>query len=433
MAVKPEARAINLRVRPLQSVDLNFPVDGIVGAQSDIHLLGKPVKAFDLNKLYSVLSTTVTPRAADLPRGKGKFQAERPLLPASDQPFGWGRLKYDCATIRDELGEYVLFELRAEQIKAAVDKAIAQRENAWVQKFESNVYTATLNAYGRSDPNGRLGRLQRLATISQVQHDRLRTEYDKDFNSATKYPEIVSQGIVKAALMTDTTNSSPVHTKNQGSESVQNWQGNMIPSQSVQSVTRGYDYRHPSLENDAQFERAQLSLLDEQLTALSTTNYVCGSEVEQSILAHGDRRYFANDLRAIDLDVKRLQVAYIDTLLISPIDGVVTGVFRNVGDSVRAAQAVVRVENDAEILLVGTLKFRGLVRIGQTVSVTTQLFDSKQSLSVSGQVTAVRGHDSEDELWDVIIRCGNRDDAGVPIFPINYNFDFDDTHVDVVA
>ena len=40
-----------------------------------------------------------------------------------------------------------------------------------------------------------------------------------------------------------------------------------------------------------------------------------------------------------------------DTFLVSPIDGVVTGVFRNVGDYVRAAQAVIRVENDAEIAL----------------------------------------------------------------------------------
>jgi multidrug efflux pump subunit AcrA (membrane-fusion protein) len=424
------ARAVNLRVRPLQSVDLNFPVDGIVGAQSDIHLLGKSVQAFDLSTLYSVLGAVVTPRAANIGPQHGEILQQPPLLPASDQPFGWGRLKYDCSTIRSELGEYVLFELRAEHIRAAVDKAIAQRENAWVQKFEKNVYAATLNAYDRSDPNGRLGRLQRLAAISQVQHDRLRTEYDADLNSVN-IAGVVSHGVVKVASMTDTTNSRPVHTRSQGSESVQDWQGNMIPSQSVQSASRGYDYRHPSLENDAQFERAQVSLLDEQLAAMSTTNYVCGSEVEQAIAARGDRRYFANDLLAIDLDVKRLQVAYIDTLLISPIDGVVTGVFRNVGDGVRAGQAVVRVENDIEILLVGTVKFRGLLRIGQTVSVTTQVFGSDQSLSISGQVAAVRGHDSEDELWDVIVRCNNRDDTGASIFPINYNFDFDNTHVDV--
>ena len=133
----------------------------------------------------------------------------------------------------------------------------------------------------------------------------------------------------------------------------------------------------------------------------------------------------------MDLDIKRIQVAYIDTILVSPIDGVVTGVFRNKGDFVCAGQPVVRVENDQEILLVGTIKFRGLVSVGSSVTVTTQVFDSPTSLSVSGSVVAVRGHDSEDEQWEVLILCNNRA-AGKPIFPINYNFDFDDTTIDIV-
>jgi hypothetical protein len=176
-------------------------------------------------------------------------------------------------------------------------------------------------------------------------------------------------------------------------------------------------------------------LNDEGLAALAATNYASGSSELEGVNvvsgrgSPGGLRYFQNDLRSIDLDVKRLQLAYVDTLLISPIDGVVTGVFRNVGDSVRATQAVVRVENDAEILLVGTLKFPGLLRIGQTIVVSTTVSGSGQSLSVSGSLVAVRGHDSENELWDVLISCSNRDGAALPIFPINYNFDFDMTSV----
>jgi hypothetical protein len=140
---------------------------------------------------------------------------------------------------------------------------------------------------------------------------------------------------------------------------------------------------------------------------------------------------FTNELKAIDLDVKRLQVAYLDTILLSPIDGVVTGVFRDMGDCVRAGQPVMRVENDTEVLLVGTLKFRGLISIGSTVSVTTKIFDSGVTLTTSGKVVSVRGHDSEDEEWDVLVLCPNRDAHGKPIFPINYNFDFDDTDLDI--
>jgi multidrug resistance efflux pump len=132
----------------------------------------------------------------------------------------------------------------------------------------------------------------------------------------------------------------------------------------------------------------------------------------------------------MDLDIKKLQLAYISTILVSPIDGVVTGVFRNKGDYVRAGQAVVRVENDAEVLLVGTIKFRGLVSVGTGVEVTTEIFDAPPALTVPGSVVSVRGHDSENELWDVLILCNNRK-AGKPILPINYNFDFDDTTVEV--
>jgi hypothetical protein len=72
--------------------------------------------------------------------------------------------------------------------------------------------------------------------------------------------------------------------------------------------------------------------------------------------------------------------------------------------------------------------------VGQTAKVTTKVFDSSTSLTVAGKIVAVRGHDSEDEEWDVVIRCGNRingDPNGVPILPINYNFDYDDTSIDL--
>src|SRR5262249_7777879 len=139
---------------------------------------------------------------------------------------------------------------------------------------------------------------------------------------------------------------------------------------------------------------------------------------------------FHNGLRSIDLDVRRLQAAYIDTLLVSPISGIVTGVYRNTGDFVRAGQPVVRVENDEEVLLVGTLKFGGLLTpLVSNVALTTNVF-SGQALSTTGSVVAVRGHDAEDEQWNVIIRCDNRV-ANQPPFPINYNLDFDNTTVNI--
>jgi hypothetical protein len=53
------------------------------------------------------------------------------------------------------------------------------------------------------------------------------------------------------------------------------------------------------------------------------------------------------------------------------------------------------------------------------------------TVTIKGAVVAIRGHDSDDEEWDVIIRCPNLDAANNPIFPLNYNFDFDDTTIDI--
>src|SRR6202040_1755350 len=101
-ALMTAGKAINLKVRPLQSVALCFQVDGVLGAQPDIHILGKSVTKYDLPTLYGNLGL--------------------PLNPASP-----GRLKYDSSGIHTEVQASVLFELRAEPTKSALDKAIAQR------------------------------------------------------------------------------------------------------------------------------------------------------------------------------------------------------------------------------------------------------------------------------------------------------------------
>src|SRR2546423_408190 len=120
-------KAINLKVRPLQSVDLCFQLDGVLGAQPDIHLLGKPVTRFDLPTLYAALSQSVS--AVNL-----------------------GRLKYDSQGIHDAVQASILYELRAEPTKAALDKVIAQRENAFLQKYnnKANIIARMQQIYGTS-------------------------------------------------------------------------------------------------------------------------------------------------------------------------------------------------------------------------------------------------------------------------------------------
>jgi len=113
----------------------------------------------------------------------------------------------------------------------------------------------------------------------------------------------------------------------------------------------------------------------------------------------------------------------------SPISGTVTGVYKNIGDSVRAGEPVLRVENDATILLVAIADFRGRIAIGSNVTVATPLFDAPPPKKILGKVVAVRGH-GEDERWEIIVKCNNIDN-GKPIFPLGYHFDFDNTTMSI--
>jgi multidrug resistance efflux pump len=368
----PFPRAINLRVRPLQSVDLCFPVDGIISDQSDIHLLGTPVTAFDLPGFYSTLGQTV--------------------------PADPSRLKFDSQTIRNTIKPSILFELRAEPIKAALDKAIVQRQNSYFQKYNNQVaIIEKMQQFYSTDPTSTSSKsfhLGQLANLAAAQHKALNDAYN---NNADPFPH------------NDVVKKTTTKTMDGATDKVLN---------STDSV--GYDYKHPRLENDAQLHRAQVSLLDEQFADFMFTQNLPKLDT-----------VFKNELKSIDLDVARLQIAYVDTLLVSPIDGVITGVSCTKGDCVRASQPVIRVENDTEVLLVGTLKFRGLVSNGLPLVVTTKIFDTPTTKEITGSVVSVRGHDSEDELWDVLILCKNRDSDGKAILPINYNFDFDDTQIQI--
>jgi multidrug resistance efflux pump len=185
-------------------------------------------------------------------------------------------------------------------------------------------------------------------------------------------------------------------------------------------ANRDYGYRIPHLENLAQYERAQISLIDEQFA-----QFMSGQNLPYLAAV------FQNELSSIDSDVYRTQIAYLNTILMSPISGTVTGIYKNPGDAVGPGEPVIRVENSDVIFLTATLVYRGPISIGSGVKVTTRLFDMPGPLTtVSGSAVSVRGR-HEDDHWEVIVKCNNLDGAGKPIFPLGYHFDYDDTTVSI--
>ncbi len=295
----------------------------------------------------------------------------------------------------------MLFALRAEPVRASLEKAIAARENAWYAKYRYQDGVAKqMQAYYQPSPTqppttpvSKPDRLDALANISQSQHDALNSVYQKDLPSVVK-----------------TTSSS---------ETLYKADGTSVAGVNKTSNT-GYDYRYPTYENDAQYQRAQISLIDERFSQFM---------FQQNLDKLGT--VFTNELSSIDFGVRQLQVAYANTILISPISGTVTGIFRDLGDCVKAGQPVLRVDNDKEVLLTGTVRWQGLISINSKVSISTNVSGlASNPQTITGMVVSIRGHDSEDDRWDLLVRCSNRNGT-LPIFPLNYNFDFDDTTVSI--
>ena len=387
------ATVISLTARPSQIAHLCFPVDGIIqGFRSGIHrkveeillVLGSQVSSFDFTSFYANLGETT-----------------------SQSPVGLSRLKYDSDAVLNDpkVQASLLVTLRAEPAKAALDKAIVTRQNAYfakyanggqiqgvMQQFYSSTAAVPTTAISKPDL------LAALSSVSQSQADSLQDAY-----------------LVSAVpLVVQNTNSVAQTTFHSS--------GTVGETQAITNT--GYTYRTPVYECQAQWARAQISLIDQQFA-----QFMAGQNLQNLDTV------FRNELHSIDLDVKRFQVAYLNTILMSPIDGVVTGIYKNPGDWVRAGETVVRIENNNNIFLVGTVKFRGFISIGFAVTVSTTLFDSPnqppQPVTVTGVVVSARGSRDEDDRWDVIVSCENTAAVSGQPVPPGYHFDYDNTTLTV--
>jgi biotin carboxyl carrier protein len=463
-------------VRSAQAAHLCFPIDGILG-ELDAQLGDFLLTGFDFTTFYACLSK-IAPTPAD-----GSLLYYNSANIYSDPSVSAGRLA----------------ALRAEPIKAALDSAVLGRQSAFYKKYiDISGIASTIQNFSNIPTAGFLGgniryNLEQLLLSYANQNSMIGAAYSADCRTGVVKS---TTSVTQVSINTTTTqnavaNSSGVASKG-GPVATQSvvtpigyWQppaepdfppsytpypaspgkdpstpyqavsttwtypapttSNTItnngtptkpdPSSNQYNATNtGYAYRVPSIENTVQFLRTMNSLGDE-----SYRRYLFGVQV-QNVTA-----ILSNELAAIALAVKRLQVAYLNTMLMSPIPGLVTGIFKNVGERVRAGEPVLRIENPNTVWLVGTLVYDGPIPIaaavpvlapspvGSNVSVSTSLYGTPTT--ISGVVVAVRGHKGEDNQWDVVVSCNNVVSGGTYpsslIFPLNYYFDFDDTTVTI--
>ena len=406
---KVVAKPLSLTVRPFQVSHLCFEVGGILGRS--FAELGTKVSAFDFDHFYNAF------------RNANKSQAVDP-----------GRLAFDSdgidkQTITTPDGrKFALAALRAEPMKAALNKAIIARENAVITKYGKATEIAS---FLKAAASVKVARLTRLSSRSQQRTDKLLSAYSEkgvgrneiDVVRTTTTDVVGKRHEGELVTTTEVVNEKTTVSRSPhaflvvASEVAGNDLAEAVETQRIENT--GYEFRMPFIEEDMRNDRDQNMISDQRVSLFLESHYLDRLE-----------EVYKNELASIDADVNQLQVAYLNTILLSPIDGIVTGVYKNPGDPVSPGEPVFRVENNANVLIVANVACRGPILVGSMLQVETTLFDlPDSSVKIEAEIVSVRGA-GEDDQWEVIAKRQNTDNAGKgPLFPLGYTFDYDNTKV----
>jgi hypothetical protein len=427
------AKVRSLQVRPIQSADLSFDAAGVLGKQNlNKARLGSRITGYDL-------STTLIPNLG------------RTVSNGTDET-----LYYNVENLHSALNDHYLFALRNDLMEASLRQSITQRDLLFLQRFKH--IDAIVNTM-RDVFSDRFRKIEELRDLSTQHKDALKASYENsnwdrvitdsktltrhtgDVNTETQLTPIAMKNTAHKVQV----DASPPSTHNVESSQVipQVWEnrawkdlekeGTNFQSQKSTSIndltqvstTRNVEYRHPHLENLLQYQRKQLDLQEEWLSNKNISNTMPDLE-----------RILNKELEVIDLEIRKAQVKLTQSYLISPIPGIVTAIYKDLGEMVQPGEPVLRVENDEKVLLVGFIQYRGILRIGnggdperRDVNITTSsIYEGDEPLSIPGRLVSVRGHDVDDDEWDIIIECDNSHRA----LPINYHFDRETTRIEII-
>jgi biotin carboxyl carrier protein len=440
-----------MRVQAAQTIDLAFNMPGVISLQNfdpatrkGPAFLGSRVAAYDLeNQLYGKLGDI--------------------------GDAATGRLAYDSRKIRDSLSRGnqppFLFSLRNESLAAALDQAIARREAGYMSRFKHAPAIAQLSQELAPKIT------KHLEELAKKSADRF-SEVDAAYDDAATPPDL--KGVVKrlssttltpAAQSVSTTSSHPVSMisspfaadqpavsdievktfDKDGTTLVQlqktprtsstpavrdntgKWQIPTTPfeTQTVASTSPRIEQQtasvpqglfHPRHDNAIAYSQAMVAVLQE------TARHKAAS------FSVGDvQKIIERELAAADADIRTLQLNFIHTFLTPPAEGVVTGLFKDVGESVEPGEPVLRIENDAWLLLMARVNSTTPLWLDRKVQITlSSVFENQQTQSIDGRVVAIRGHEVDNDEWEIVIEAKNPvDAAGRRILPINYHFDPD--------
>jgi hypothetical protein len=423
-----DARIRSLQVRPIESADLCFDVAGVLA-------------------LRDAQRCRLGQRVTAAPHPPGIYAQFTDTAPGDPS-----RIRFDGAAIHTELTKHFLVALRNDVLSAVVSQAISQRQALFLQKYKhkKKIFDALSAVYPRDDAaqTGRVKRLTDLAQYTQARMNALLKAYDDE-----KVPQVTTrtiaetrnEGIVKNELyltpVTMATTAQSIQVTDASSNVQQlhkvpeaktipqayrdgDWKPLTDPTFKNQEIiitddahvqrttTSGFEFRHPRYDVRIEGLRALIDIEQELLDSRLAAYAVADTEAMLDA-----------ELRALDMEVFRAQLEFAQTYLASPITGIITAVYKDVGEAVQPGEPVVRVENDERLLLVGLVQHRGLVRVGQQTELHLAFpFEHPGRMTVVGEVRSVRGHQADDDEWDIVIECAN---PGQRDLPLNYMCDRD--------
>ncbi|WP_329082451.1 HlyD family secretion protein [Streptosporangium sp. NBC_01469] len=433
------ANAISMIAQPVHGSYLCFEIGGILNT-FDIHL-GDTVKAIPYDKL------------AYLVKASGTIAGDP------------SRLVCDTNGVLSIIQPFLVASLRNEDRKASLDSAVNSRQNIYFSKHAnaSSLISTIKGSYDKGSPASNPNLLDRLSDLANQQLGELDEAYRTDERTGV-VKSTSSCTVLKTGGKTGSNRASKFYQESVGLYTDRGtevprplpipWEGhpdhmwsgyqprftssektgapvttgvnfeetkgynNVKGTQSTNHVD--YEYRTPYIEAHARALRAQISLTNQQFAAYMFSQNIPYLET-----------IFANELGSVDNDVYQLQIALLRSFLISPIEGVVTGVYKGLGEAVNAGEPVIRVEDNSLVHLLANLVHVGPILIGATATLTTMLAGAgNPTTSLNGTVVSARGLDSGTR-WEVIIRVNNVDAGGQYVLPLGYVFDPEYTDISI--
>ncbi len=420
-----EAVIRNMKVRPLQSADLALNMSGILSRRTPLGFLGSRI-------------TLTTPEGDP---SNPPFDLQTAVYNKIGVAAADGSMLMSPDAIDAILMPHALFVMRNEALRAALQQLILRRQNAFLERYKHDtdrigfirqLYpTSTVDPLGAKTAGSKLFRLLELQAHYQTRHDDLNAAYTTGTppdgmdrkgvvtqqNAKVKNSVLyTAKNIVStsnAAIATSTlqegyttTTSGSVSqnivtpnvvTKLQtygGSDLTPDANGRYVSSITDTTYPSGQgtaldqdnntfftDYMYPTLDNNIRTNRVQIDLMDEILR--SSTFALRVDDLAQ---------IFRNELATLDAEVAKLQFNYVHTFLLAPMTGLVTAVYKNLGESASAGEPILRVEDDGELLLVGNVICRSAIKINDPVRmIVNNLFENDEALELEG---GRRGRDS---------------------------------------